>query len=152
DWGPLDALRVTFEFTNESDTLKGLSEAPLVRAARRVDVQYGFFLPEDEDRSDYEHPAAQEPSLREMRSLKLSNLRGFGFHGCGAKSAAEVALWPQFKKLDCLDFGICNITDRAGTALLSVPTMPKLTTLLLNENDLGRATAEALATCHRLSE
>jgi hypothetical protein len=37
-------------------------------------------------------------------------------------------------------------------ALLKAPTLPKVATLLLNENDVGGPTAKALATCPQLSE
>ena len=151
DWEPFDSLRINFEFSDESDTLEGVSEAAIVRAARRLTIQYGFFISEDDDRDDGEHPAAQEPSLREMRRLKVPNLRGFGIHGLGAESVEELVRWAPFKKLNCLDFGICNITDSAAVTLLSAPRLPKVATLLLNENDVGAPTARALARCPQLS-
>jgi uncharacterized protein (TIGR02996 family) len=149
-WGPFDALRLTFEFHNETDTLDGLADAPLVRAARRFDLYYGYFLhPEEEP--EVGDAAAQEPSLRELHRLKIPNLRGFGIHGIDANSAKAVTEWPGFKLLDWLDFETCNLEDAAAVALLTASTLSKLTRLNLNENDLSLATAKALAECQQLS-
>ncbi|VTU00234.1 Uncharacterized protein OS=Nitrospina gracilis (strain 3/211) GN=NITGR_1010043 PE=4 SV=1: LRR_6 [Gemmataceae bacterium] len=150
DWGPFDALRLTFEFEDVSDTLAGLDAAPLVRAARRFDLHYGYF-PHGDEAPEVGDAAAQEPSLREMRRLKLPNLRGFGFYGMSADSAREVAAWPGFKQLDWLDFETCGIDDAAAVSLLTAKTLPRLTRLNLNENDLSTPTAEALAACKPLA-
>jgi uncharacterized protein (TIGR02996 family) len=149
DWGAFDALRITFEFDNESDTLAGLSTAPLVRAARRVDLQYGYYLDEDDD-DDSEDAAAQAPSLRELRRLKIPNLRGLGISLINGSSAEVLAAWPGFKRLDRLDLGLCNIKNAPAVVLLTASTLPKLKRLELNENDLGGPTARALAACKQL--
>jgi uncharacterized protein (TIGR02996 family) len=149
-WGPLDVLELGFEFENESDTLAGLAEAPLVQAARRLDLQYGYFI-EGSHIDEPDDAAAQAPSLREMRRLKIPHLRGFGIHGIDADSAAALAAWPPFKRLDWLNFSVCNIEDEAAATLLTSRNLPELARLTLNENDLGTATAEALAASRKLS-
>jgi uncharacterized protein (TIGR02996 family) len=150
-WGPIDALRLTFEFEDVADTLAGLDAAPLVRAARRFDLHYGYF-PHGDEEPEVGDAAAQEPSLREMRRLKLPNLRGFGFQAMSAESAKAVAAWPGFKQLDWLDFETANIADAAAVVLLTAKTLPRLARLSLNENSLSTPTAEALAACRQLAE
>lgn len=147
-WGPLDVLELGFQLDDADFTLAGLGEAPLVTAARRLDVQYGYFI--DDATGEPDDDAAQAPSLREMRRLRISRLRGFGFHGMSAESADAVAAWPGFKRLDTLDLGICNVEDATAVALLTAPTLPHLTRLLLNENDVGTPTVEAVAASPKL--
>jgi len=149
-WGAFDALRLTFEFENETDTLAELENVPLVKAVRRLDLHYGYFLHSDQI-PEVGDAAAQEPSLRELRRLKLPNLRGFGFYGMDAESAKTFAAWPGLKQLDWLDFETCGINDDAAVAILTATTLPKLTRLNLNENDLSTPTAEALANCKQLA-
>jgi uncharacterized protein (TIGR02996 family) len=149
-WGAFDALGLNFEFDGTADTLAGLADAPLVKSARRLDLQYGYFLHQDQP-MEVGDAAAQGPSLREMRRLKIPHLRGFGIHAIDADSAAALAAWPQFKKLDWLNFSICNIEDEAAVTLLSARSLPELTRLSLNENDLHTPTAEAVAASPKLS-
>src|SRR5207249_8826440 len=73
-WGPFDALRLTFELNAESDTLEGLADVPLVRAARRLDLHYGYFLHTDQP-PEVMTAAGQEPSLREMRQIGRASCR-----------------------------------------------------------------------------
>jgi uncharacterized protein (TIGR02996 family) len=150
DWGQFDTLDLGFEFDSATETLAGLADAPLVRAARRLDLQYGYFI--DPDSAEAIEAAAQEPSMREMRRLKIPHLRGFGIHGIDADSAAAITAWPPFKKLDWLNFSICNIEDEAAVTMLTARLLPELTRLTLNENDLHTPTAEAVASSPKLSK
>jgi uncharacterized protein (TIGR02996 family) len=149
-WGSFDALRLEVSFENAEDSLEGLPDAPLVQAAKRLEVKYGYFLDEDDDADG--RPAAQEPSLREMHRLKIPHLRGFGINNIDADSAREVTRWPGFKRLDCLDFGICCLEEDAILALLTSKNLPKLATLRLNENMGEKRTAKAIAECPKLTE
>ena len=149
-WGAFDALDLMFVFDRAADTLAGLGSAPLVQSARRLDLQYGYFLEPGHDEAV--NVAVQAPSLREMRRLKAPNLRGFGVRGIDADSAAALAAWPAFKGLDRLNFANCDIDDEAAVTLLTARALPELTRLSLNGNDLHTPTAEAIAASPKLSK
>ncbi|MCE9567360.1 MAG: TIGR02996 domain-containing protein [Planctomycetes bacterium] len=150
-WGQLDRLHLGFEFKSEAENLTGLAEAPLVVAARRLDLEYGYFL-RDNAPSHVGQEAAQAPSLREMSKLKLPQLRGFGFWGLMPASAPVMVKWAGFAKLDWLIFETAALDDDVIEPLLTAATLPRLQRLHLNENSLNDVSARVVAECPQLSE